>query len=56
MEVVSAMISGLRTAGVTVVIIEHTIQALVKIAHGLWASKAPAAYICHPGSPAAFGE
>jgi len=34
-EVVSAMIRRLRTAGVTVVIIEHTIQALVKIADRL---------------------
>jgi branched-chain amino acid transport system permease protein len=34
-EVVSTMIRRLRTAGVTVVIIEHTIQALVKIADRL---------------------
>jgi ABC-type branched-subunit amino acid transport system ATPase component/ABC-type branched-subunit amino acid transport system permease subunit len=34
-EVVSAMIRRLRAAGVTVVIIEHTIQALVKIADRL---------------------
>jgi ABC-type branched-subunit amino acid transport system ATPase component/ABC-type branched-subunit amino acid transport system permease subunit len=34
-EIVSAMIRRLRAAGVTVVIIEHTIQALVKIADRL---------------------